>query len=127
MLTKLLTRHFKVGHLPSISLVRVNKGKVTALTLDNNIGQDKEVNARAHGFRRMIEKVGNKVCIASMYGGPTRYSSRAIRNQLPDMDFPINGKAEGRILVPWEHNEFPEMAVQDTSGAYFFPGLAATV
>ena len=47
-------------------------------------------------------------------------------NQLPDMDFPINGKAEGRILVPWEHNEFPEMAVQDTSGAYFL-GITATV
>ena len=116
-----------MGHLPSISLVRVSKGKVTALTLDNNIGQDKEVNARAHGFRRMIEKVGNKVRIASMsLWWPYTYSSRAIRNQLPDMDFPINGKAEGRILVPWEHNEFPEMAVQDTSGAYF-PGSAATV
>lgn len=32
------------------------------------------------------------------------------------MDFPINGKAEGRILIPWEHKEFPEMSVQDSSG-----------
>lgn len=32
------------------------------------------------------------------------------------MDFPINGKAEGRILIPWEHKEFPEMTIQDSSG-----------
>ena len=32
------------------------------------------------------------------------------------MDFPINGKAEGRILIPWEHKQYPELAVQDTSG-----------
>ena len=32
------------------------------------------------------------------------------------MDFPINGKAEGRILIPWEHKEYPSLTVQDTSG-----------
>jgi len=32
------------------------------------------------------------------------------------MDFPINGKAEGRILIPWEHKQFPNLTVQDTSG-----------
>ena len=32
------------------------------------------------------------------------------------MDFPINGKAEGRILVPWEHKKYPELAISDTSG-----------
>lgn len=31
------------------------------------------------------------------------------------MDFPINGKAEGRILIPWEHREYPELTVQDSS------------
>ena len=41
--------------------VRVRDGKVTTLRLANNIGQDREVSARAHGFRRMIEKVGDKV------------------------------------------------------------------
>jgi hypothetical protein len=27
--------------------------------------------------------------------------------QLPDMDFPINAKAEGRVVVPWEHKNYP--------------------
>ena len=40
--------------------------------------------------------------------------------QLPDLDFPINGKAEGRILIPWEHKEWPELSVQDTSGILLF-------
>lgn len=53
--------------MPSISLVRVSGGKVTALNLANNIGQDREVNARAHGFRRMIEKVGNRVSSACVF------------------------------------------------------------
>lgn len=33
------------------------------------------------------------------------------------MDFPINGKAEGRILIPWEHKQYPALSIQDTSGA----------
>ena len=32
------------------------------------------------------------------------------------MDFPINAKAEGRILVPWEHKMYPNMSKQDSSG-----------
>lgn len=36
--------------------------------------------------------------------------------QLPDMDFPINAKAEGRILVPWEHVNYPNMTKQDSTG-----------
>lgn len=36
------------------------------------------------------------------------------------MDFPINGKAEGRILIPWEHKKYPSLSVQDTSGELMF-------
>lgn len=39
------------------------------------------------------------------------------------MDFPINGKAEGRILIPWEHKEYPELSVQDTSGRFLWSTL----
>lgn len=39
------------------------------------------------------------------------------------MDFPINGKAEGRILIPWEHKQYPNLTVQDTSGAHYAFGL----
>lgn len=31
------------------------------------------------------------------------------------MDFPINGLAESRILVPWEHQIYPNMTLQDSS------------
>ena len=31
------------------------------------------------------------------------------------MDFPINAIAEGRILVPWEHTQYPNMTAQDSS------------
>ena len=32
------------------------------------------------------------------------------------MDFPINAKAEGRVLVPWEHRSYPNLTVQNSSG-----------
>ena len=32
------------------------------------------------------------------------------------MDFPINGKAEGQILIPWKYKEYLSLTVQDTSG-----------
>src|SRR3954470_19409159 len=31
------------------------------------------------------------------------------------MDFPINAKAEGRILIPWEHVNYPNTTEQDSS------------
>ena len=36
--------------------------------------------------------------------------------KLSDMDMPINAKAEGRILVPWEHVKYPNLTIQDSSG-----------
>lgn len=38
------------------------------------------------------------------------------------MDFPINTKAEGRVLIPWEHRVYPNTTRQDSSG-----GLASMV
>lgn len=32
------------------------------------------------------------------------------------MDVPINAKAEGRVLVPWEHRKYPNLTLQDSSG-----------
>lgn len=37
--------------------------------------------------------------------------------QLPNIDFPVNSMAEGRILVPWEHRKFPNL----TDGALRLP------
>ena len=31
------------------------------------------------------------------------------------MDLPVNARAEGRVLVPWEHRKYPNMTLQDSS------------
>ena len=41
--------------------------------------------------------------------------------QLPDMEFPINAKAEGQVLVPWEHRVYPNLTVQAMLGGPFKP------
>ena len=41
--------------------------------------------------------------------------------QLPDMEFPINAKAEGRVLIPWEHRVYPNLTVQAMLGGPFKP------
>ena len=51
----------KVGHLASIDLVRIKNGTVKAMNMQQNRWQDEEVSGRANGFRRMIEKVGDRV------------------------------------------------------------------
>ncbi|KAF8064879.1 hypothetical protein FPV67DRAFT_1695304 [Lyophyllum atratum] len=37
------------------------------------------------------------------------------QHTLPDMDLSINAKAEGRVLVHWEHCTYPNLTVQDSS------------
>ncbi|EJD51828.1 hypothetical protein AURDEDRAFT_56215 [Auricularia subglabra TFB-10046 SS5] len=86
-------RAVQVGHLPSIDLVRLTNGNAITLNIQTGFN-DSEVSARAKGFRVMIEK---------------------FQHTLPDMDFPINAKAEGRVLVPWEHVNYPNTTSQDTS------------
>ena len=39
------------------------------------------------------------------------------RDQLPDLDFPVNTMAEGRVLIPWEHQKYPNLTVQYTAGS----------
>ncbi|KAF4579385.1 Protein O-Glucosyltransferase/Glycosyltransferase 90 [Pleurotus pulmonarius] len=90
---ELRRRTEQVGQLPSIDLLRLEKGKTTVIKNDDF--RDSEAMARAHGFRRMIERFQDK---------------------LPDMSFPINAKAEGRVLVPWEHQKYPNLTKQDSSG-----------
>lgn len=86
-------RCIQVGYLPSVDLVRVENG--TTHTIDVNRGfDDSEVGARAKGFRVMLEKFQDK---------------------LPNMDFPINEKAEGRILVPWEQRLYSNLTADTTS------------
>jgi hypothetical protein len=85
-------RCIQIGYLPSVDLVRIENG--TTRTIDVSKGfDDAEVGARAKGFRVMLEK---------------------FQRHLPDMDFPINEKAEGRILVPWEENLYSNLTADST-------------
>ncbi|KIJ43830.1 glycosyltransferase family 90 protein [Sphaerobolus stellatus SS14] len=90
----------QVGSLPSVDLVRLRNGTSETVVMEKAFTDDeikiaKVGNPRAKGFRVMMEKFQNK---------------------LPDMDFPINTKAEGRVLVPWEHKQYPNMTQQNSSG-----------
>lgn len=85
-------RTIQVSELPSIDLVRIINGKAQGTSIDKS---DSEQGRRALGFMALLEKFQNK---------------------LPDMHLAINSKAEGRILVPWEHRQFPNMTLQDSSG-----------
>ncbi|KAJ3571640.1 hypothetical protein NP233_g3610 [Leucocoprinus birnbaumii] len=86
-------RTLQVGELPSIHLVRIRGGEPSTVKM-NHAYEDSEVSARAHGFRSMVSKFSAK---------------------LPDMDFAVNAKAEGRVLIPWEHQQYPNLTIQDSS------------
>lgn len=93
---ELRRRCIQVGFLPSVDLVKIEKGKTRTIDVSKGF-HDSEVGARAKGFRVMLEKFQAK---------------------LPDMDFPINEKAEGRILVPWEENLYSNLTADSTRKIY---------
>jgi hypothetical protein len=76
---------------------------------------------RARNFVRMIEKFRKTVRLTS--------STRLFVNQpsipgiqLPDLDFPINARSEGRVLVPWEHRKYSNITRDESNGVFFsFP------
>ncbi|KAJ3726820.1 hypothetical protein C8R42DRAFT_393752 [Lentinula raphanica] len=68
--------------LASVDLVRVRDGVVSTVSSVQADGYvDTEVSARAKGLGSMLGRFAK---------------------DLPDMDFPVNAKAEGRVVVPWE-------------------------
>jgi len=85
-------RCLQVGTLPSVDLVRIENGTTKTVQLAKTFA-DSEVGARAKGFRVMLEKFQRK---------------------LPNMDFPINAKAEGRVLVPWEENLYSNLTADSS-------------
>lgn len=86
-------RCIDVGYLPSVDLVRIENGKTRTIDVSKGF-EDSEVGARAKGFRVMLEK---------------------FQRYLPDMDFPINEKAEGRILIPWEERLYKNLTADASS------------
>ncbi|KAF8145510.1 hypothetical protein K438DRAFT_1781928 [Mycena galopus ATCC 62051] len=95
-----------VGALPSVDLVRVRGGKAETIKGGDGRWKDSEVSARANGFKAMMGKFVKDVrVLASTHPA----GADPCAEQLPDMDFPINAKAEGRVVVPWEHTVYPNM------------------
>ncbi|KAF9237133.1 hypothetical protein BU15DRAFT_76241 [Melanogaster broomeanus] len=87
-------RAYQAGQLSSIDLVRIQDGEVSGVNIEKEY-KDTEKGHRSMGFQQLL----------------TRF-----QHKLPDMDFPINAKAEGRVLVPWEHQKYPNLTLQDSSG-----------
>ncbi|KAI9459303.1 capsular associated protein [Russula earlei] len=79
-------------HLPSIDLVRIRGGEAEAFNVKSRTDKD-DVSMRARSFLKMIEK---------------------FRKMLPDLDFAINARSEGRVLVPWEDRKYPNITRQES-------------
>ncbi|KAF7313183.1 CAP10 domain-containing protein [Mycena kentingensis (nom. inval.)] len=76
-----------IGTLPSVDVVRIRGGRAKAVSGGKGFA-DSEAGARANGFKAMLS---------------------GFVKDLPDMDFTINAKAEGRVVVPWEHVAHPNL------------------
>ncbi|TFY80853.1 hypothetical protein EWM64_g3155 [Hericium alpestre] len=87
-------RAVQAAQLPSIDLVRIRSGEAEATTIKNDLDDD-DVSMRARSFLLMVSK---------------------FQHLLPDMDFPINARSEGRVLVPWEHRTYPNTSFQESLG-----------
>ncbi|KAI0752756.1 capsular associated protein [Daedaleopsis nitida] len=102
----LRSRASLAAYLPHVDVVRVKDGKATAVNVMEG-EESEDVSARAKGFLLMINSFQEKVrvfisqCPLRPYSGACPAWSKYHR-RLPDMEFPINAMAEGRILVPWE-------------------------
>ncbi|KAH9974429.1 hypothetical protein BGW80DRAFT_1491860 [Lactifluus volemus] len=77
--------------LPSVDLVRIRGGEAEAVNVKSRMDKD-DVGMRARNFVRMIEK---------------------FRKTLPDLDFAINARSEGRVLVPWEHRKYSNITREE--------------
>ncbi|KAJ7780257.1 capsular associated protein [Mycena maculata] len=82
------------GRLPGIDLVRVRGGEARAISLGADGIENGGGGARAQGLVAMMEK---------------------FVDQLPDMDFAVNTRSEGRVIVPWEHTKYPNLTDSATS------------
>ncbi|KAJ6598165.1 hypothetical protein DFH09DRAFT_1243772 [Mycena vulgaris] len=75
------------GALPGIDLVRIHGGAAQTVSIQNGVESD-EASGRAGGLKTMLTK---------------------FVHELPDMDFPVNSRSDGRVVVPWEHRLYPNI------------------
>ncbi|KZV71214.1 glycosyltransferase family 90 protein [Peniophora sp. CONT] len=81
------------AELPGVDVVRIRSGLADAVKLGAN-GEGEDAGMRAKGFLRMLSK---------------------FKKNLPDMDFVVNARAEGRVLIPWELQKYPNITTVDPS------------
>ncbi|KIK69792.1 glycosyltransferase family 90 protein [Collybiopsis luxurians FD-317 M1] len=91
---ELRKRIAEVASLPSIDLVRIKGGAPSTISVQADGYVDTEVSARAKGLKSMLGK---------------------FVEELPDMDFPVNAKAEGRVIVPWEKRKIQYNSTTDNT------------
>ncbi|KAI0265424.1 hypothetical protein BC834DRAFT_825063 [Gloeopeniophorella convolvens] len=80
--------------LPSVDLVRIRDGGAEAVNVKPRMDSD-DISMRARSFLLMVEK---------------------FRKTLPDLDFAINARSEGRVLVPWEYRNYPNITREESLG-----------
>lgn len=98
--------------MPSVDLVRVAKGRGYTAKIKHVGFKDRQASARAAGFLSMIKPFQSTVRPVAF---SVVFTPMLTFVQLPDMDFPINSKAEGRVLVPWEYIHYPNITNQDST------------
>lgn len=111
----------QAGQLPSIDLVRIQDGEAIDFKVQKKF-KDQEKGHRSLGFRRLVEKYQHKVvCFCNQTGVILTFI------QLPNMDFPINAKAEGRVLVPWEYQQYSNLTFESSCMNPLLPSHRAGV
>ncbi|KAF5366142.1 hypothetical protein D9757_010945 [Collybiopsis confluens] len=83
----------EVAGVSSIDLVRIRDGVPSTASVNKDGYVDDEVSARAKGLKSMLGKALHDVGARAKKEG---------KWMIPDLDFPVNAKAEGRVIVGWE-------------------------
>jgi hypothetical protein len=96
--------------------VRIRDGEAEAVNIKSRDDRD-NVGMRARSFLKMIDKFRKMV-----YSLPSSmtFSDRLFAGiQLPDLDFAINARSEGRVLVPWEYRKDSNITLRESFGVFY--------
>ena len=98
-----------------MDLVRIRGGEAEAINVKSRTDKD-DVGMRARSFLKMIENFRKMVSLPS---GSRTFLIELPGVQLPDLDFAINARSEGRVLVPWEYRNYSNIPLQELFGAFW--------
>jgi hypothetical protein len=99
--------------------VRIRGGEAEAINVKSRTDRD-DVAARARYFLKMIDKFRKIVRFLFWVRG--RFLIVFFLGiKLPDLDFAINARSEGRVLVPWEYRNDTSLAHQEPFGVFWLP------